>query len=147
MNLCGSSRQMRLGHEIASTQVMKSCHGVILGVWKGQAVNMNVLGMVLWSSVQSLSHVWPFMTPWTAARQVPCPSPTPGACSNSCPSRRWCHPTVSPFDSHRWYLSHRILLGALRGWCHDAHFADGDHWDSERWWTLSSGAEPEQEGC
>ena len=25
----------------------------------------------------------------------PCPSPTPGAHSNSCPSSRWCHPTVS----------------------------------------------------
>ena len=24
-----------------------------------------------------------------------CPSPTPGACSNSCPSSRWCHPTIS----------------------------------------------------
>ena len=22
----------------------------------------------------------------------PCPSPTPGACSNSCPSSQWCHP-------------------------------------------------------
>ena len=25
----------------------------------------------------------------------PCPSPTPGAYSNSCPSSQWCHPTVS----------------------------------------------------
>ena len=25
----------------------------------------------------------------------PCPSPTPRACSNSCPSSRWCHPTIS----------------------------------------------------
>ena len=25
----------------------------------------------------------------------PCPSPTPGACSNSCPSSWWCHPTIS----------------------------------------------------
>ena len=24
----------------------------------------------------------------------PCPSPTPRACSNSCPSSRWCHPTI-----------------------------------------------------
>ena len=24
-----------------------------------------------------------------------CPSPTPGAYSNSCPLRRWCHPTIS----------------------------------------------------
>ena len=33
-----------------------------------------------------------------------CPSPTPRACSNSCPSSQWCHPTVSssviPFSSH-----------------------------------------------
>ena len=26
----------------------------------------------------------------------PCPSPNPGACSNSCPSSQWCHPTISP---------------------------------------------------
>ena len=25
----------------------------------------------------------------------PCRSPTPGACSNLCPSSQWCHPTVS----------------------------------------------------
>ena len=25
----------------------------------------------------------------------PCPSPTPGAYPNSCPSSRWCHPTIS----------------------------------------------------
>ena len=25
----------------------------------------------------------------------PCPSPTPRACSNSCPSSGWCHPTIS----------------------------------------------------
>ena len=27
--------------------------------------------------------------------RLPCPSPTPGACSSSCPSSRWCHPTLS----------------------------------------------------
>ena len=26
--------------------------------------------------------------------RLPCPSPTPGAYSNSCPSRWWCHPTI-----------------------------------------------------
>ena len=35
--------------------------------------------------------------------RLPCPSPTPGACSNSCPLSRWCHPTISssvvPFSS------------------------------------------------
>ena len=28
--------------------------------------------------------------------RLPCPSPTPGACSYSCPSSQWCHPTTSP---------------------------------------------------
>ena len=36
--------------------------------------------------------------------RLPCPLPTPGACSNSCPSCRWYHPTISssviPFSSH-----------------------------------------------
>ena len=27
--------------------------------------------------------------------KLPCPSPTPGVCSNSCPSSWWCHPTIS----------------------------------------------------
>ena len=27
--------------------------------------------------------------------RLPCPSPTPGAYSNSCPFSRWCHPTIS----------------------------------------------------
>ena len=27
--------------------------------------------------------------------RLPCPSPTPSACSNSCPSSWWCHPTIS----------------------------------------------------
>ena len=34
----------------------------------------------------------------------PCPSPTPGGYSNSCPLSQWCHPTISPsvvpFSSH-----------------------------------------------
>ena len=27
--------------------------------------------------------------------RLPCPSPNPGAYSNSCPLSRWCHPTIS----------------------------------------------------
>ena len=27
--------------------------------------------------------------------RLPCPSPTPGACSNSCPLSLWCHPNIS----------------------------------------------------
>ena len=37
---------------------------------------------------------------WTHGLQharLPCPSLTPRACSNSCPSSLWCHPTISSF--------------------------------------------------
>ena len=42
--------------------------------------------------------------PMTAAHQPSCPLPYPRACSNSCPSSWWWHPTISfsvvPFSSH-----------------------------------------------
>ena len=28
--------------------------------------------------------------------RLPCPSPSPRVCSNSCPLSQWCHPTISP---------------------------------------------------
>ena len=55
-------------------------------------------------SVQSFSCVWLFASPWTEHARLPCPSSTCGACSNSCPSSWWCHPTISssviPLSSH-----------------------------------------------
>ena len=55
------------------------------------------------SSVQSLSCAWLFMTPWTTAHQASLASPTPGVYPNPCPLSRWCHPTISssvvPFSS------------------------------------------------
>ena len=53
-------------------------------------------------SVLSLSCVWLFVTPWTAAHKASL-SPIPRACSSSCPLNWWCHPTtlscVVPFSS------------------------------------------------
>ena len=45
--------------------------------------------------VQYLSRVRLFVTPWTAASQASCPSPSPRACSNSCPLGQSCLPIVS----------------------------------------------------
>ena len=43
----------------------------------------------------------------------PCPSPTPGFHSNSCPSSRWCHPAISssviPFSSCPQSLSESVF--------------------------------------
>ena len=37
--------------------------------------------------------------------RLPCPSPTPRACLNSCPSSWWCHPTISSSVSSSRILS------------------------------------------
>ena len=55
------------------------------------------------TSVQSLSCVWLFATPRLQHTRLPSSSPTPGACTNSCPLSWWCHPAISssvvPFSS------------------------------------------------
>ena len=56
-----------------------------LGTWRVSQIR----------SDQSLSCVRLFATPWIAARQASCPSPTPGVHSDSCPLIHWCHPAIS----------------------------------------------------
>ena len=59
------------------------------------AIQIPVIVTFQFSSVQSLSRVWLFATPWITHTRPPCPSPTPGVYSNPCPLRWWCHPTIS----------------------------------------------------
>ena len=62
-----------------------------------------LMSMWLFQWVQSLSHVRLCDPMDRSMPGFPCPSPSPGACSNSCPSSQWCHPTISssvvPFSS------------------------------------------------
>ena len=51
--------------------------------------------LLCFSSVQLLSHIRLFATPWLQHNRLPCPSPTPRACSSSCPSSQWYYPTIS----------------------------------------------------
>ena len=63
--------------------------------------------------------------------RLPCPSPSPRACSNSCPVSRWCHPTISssvvPFSSclQSFPASGSFQMSQL--------FASGGH----RYWSFS----------
>ena len=59
--------------------------------WNLQFNSVSQLCLTLWDP-HGLQHARP-----------PCPSPTPGVYSNSCPLSQWCHPTISscvvPFSS------------------------------------------------
>ena len=66
----------------------------------------SVLGVSHWGVQLLLSHsvTSNFLRPHGLQHaRLPCPSPPPGACSNSCPLSQWHHPTISysvvPFSS------------------------------------------------
>ena len=77
MKVKEESRKVGLKLNIEKTKIMASC---------------------LISSVQSLSHVWHFVTTWTAARQA-----SLSITNSRSPLSRWCHPAISssivPFSS------------------------------------------------
>ena len=64
-----------------------------------------LISWLQWFSVQfsSISVVSNSLQPHESQHRPPCPSPTPGVYSNSCPSRWWCHWAISssvvPFSS------------------------------------------------
>ena len=67
------------------------------------------------SSVQLLSHVQFLQPHGLQHTSLLCPSPTPGACSNSCPSIKWCHPVISShidcfFRNHMFPHAHKLTL-------------------------------------
>ena len=77
-----------IGHPLRAEIIL---HLSILSIWY---IKVQFSRSVMSNSLRShgLQHA-----------RLPCPSPTPGACSNSCPLSRWCHPTISssvvPFSS------------------------------------------------
>ena len=82
------------------------------GLWKGtcllifelffedKALVLLEIGSVQFSHSVVSDSLWPH---GLQHARLPCPSPTPGTYSNSCPSSQWCHPTISssvvPFSS------------------------------------------------
>ena len=61
------------------------------------ASNMYLPGKVVVVVVQSISCVWLFWPHGLQRARLPCPSPSTGVCSNSCPLSWWCHPIIPSF--------------------------------------------------
>ena len=75
--------------------------------------------------------------------RLPCPSSSPGICSNSCPLSQWCHPTISssvvPFSSH---LKSFLESGSLQiNPLPDSHF----HISWPKYWSFSFSTSPPNE--
>ena len=69
--------------------------------------------------------------------RLPCPSPTPGACSNSCPTNQWCHATilssVVPFSS------------CLQSFPASGSFQRNQFFTSVKYWSFSFNISPSNE--
>ena len=70
-------------------------------VWeRGFRLKLNDAYWLLFSRSFMSDSLWPHESQHT---RPPCPSPSPRACSNSCPLSQWCHPRISssvvPFSS------------------------------------------------
>ena len=80
-----------------------------------------ILSLIPLSSVQFSCSVvsnslWPH---GLQHARLPCPSPTPGACSNSYQLSYWCHPTISssviPFSCLQSFLMSQFLITGGQG--------------------------------
>ena len=82
LNCLGSSTWLVLVNGMLADVMQIRCEAV--------QFSCSVMSVFLWP--HGLQHA-----------RLPCPSPVPGACSNSCPSSRWCFLTISssviPFSS------------------------------------------------
>ena len=65
-----------------------------LQVWFLEMTNISVFRnlLLLFSRSVMSDSLWPHGLQHT---RLLCPSPSPGACSNSCPLSQWCHPSIS----------------------------------------------------
>ena len=83
-----------------------NCHFLLQGIFPTQGSTLGLLELLYcrlilyppFSSAQFSSVA--VMSDSLRPRELqhtrpPCPSPTPGVYSNSCPSSRWCHPAIS----------------------------------------------------
>ena len=93
--------------------------------FKAIPIELPMVFFTEFSSVQfSCSVVFDSLQPHGLQHtRPPCPSPTPRACSNSCPLSQWCHPTISSsvilFSSHLNLSQHQGLfkwVSSLQRW-------------------------------
>ena len=70
--------------------------------------------------------------------RLPCPSPTPSACSNSCPLSWWCHPTISSSVAPSSLAFNLFQHPGLLQWVGSSH-------QVAKYWTFSFSISPSNE--
>ena len=86
--------------KLEDNQIKKNIKAETMVWWASIGLNPEKPVSQFCSVTQSCPILWPHGLQHAS---LPCPLPTPWACSNSCPLSQWCHPTISssvtPFSS------------------------------------------------
>ena len=82
----------------------------LLRVLQCHSISLRIKAKVLTAAYKTLDDLAPYSVQFSCSvmsdslqphglqhARLPCSSPTPEVCSNSCPSSWWCHPTISSF--------------------------------------------------
>ena len=97
-------RQLNSKHGEIDYRLMKGWQHLMARVWDEQRIR-EIFPVQFSSIAQSCPTLWPQALQHA---RLPCPSPTPRACSNSGPLSQWFHPTnsfsVIPFSSCLWSI-------------------------------------------
>ena len=112
-NICTHKRQREWESKWNKIWTLGECelrvHGSFLYIYYSFSVSLKYFQIIkLKRKCPLLSNIWLESVQFSCSvvsdslrpyglqhTRLPCPSPTPRACSNSCPSSRWCHPTIS----------------------------------------------------
>ena len=78
---------------ISNSSIPSNCFFTIKFNYTSQSDNLGVLPLSLFSCSVVPGSLQPH---GLQHARLPCPSLSLGVCSVSCPSSRWCHPTISP---------------------------------------------------
>ena len=92
-----------------------------------------------WKKIQfsSVTQSCPTLQPHGLQHtRLPCPSPSPGACSNSCPLSQWCHPTI---------LSSVVPFSCLQSFPASVPFLMNQLFRWPKYWSFSFNISPSNE--
>ena len=108
--LANEFNQWYAGKLICSIYQFPSCKYFNLAHFKGTISSQKPVPVNSSTAAETVETSSVLQSCWTlydlidcSITRLPCPSPAPGACSNSCALSWWCHPTISssvvPFSS------------------------------------------------
>ena len=117
------------------------CHAFLQGIFLTQGSNLHSCSSCIAGgfftpeppgkpieNFRSVAYLWPHELQHV---RLSCPSPTPGACSNSCPLSWWCHPTYSLVEN--LHIQKYLYMTVYTSFVHNCYNLEEIKMSFSRW--------------